>query len=152
MNRTSRVLRTTSDTSLASELAQRTLTDYSISTELSSELRVGTLAYFSIQQEFTRISKAIKSGDTSEKALQSYEETWKKEIDPKIKSAHKVQAKWLKLSDDDWDKEIGIISNLSADEFLDFIRADFTVSKMVKLATHHPMLAVRQFFNIIKGA
>ena len=62
MNRTSRVLRTTSDTNLASELAQRTLTDYSISTELSSELRVGTLAYFSIQQEFTRISKAIKSG------------------------------------------------------------------------------------------
>ena len=26
------------------------------------------------------------------------------------------------------------------------------VSKMVKLATHHPMLAVRQFFNIVKGA
>jgi len=97
-------------------------------------------------------SKAIKSGDTSEKALQSYEETWKKEIDPKIKSAHKVQARWLKLSDDDWDKEIGIISNLTADEFLDFVRADFTVSKMIKLATHHPMLAVRQFFNIVKGA
>ncbi len=97
-------------------------------------------------------SKAIKSGNTSEEALQSYEETWKREIDPKIKSAHKVQARWLKLSDDDWDKEIGIISNLTADEFLDFVRADFTVSKMVKLATHHPMLAVRQFFNIIKGA
>jgi len=75
-----------------------------------------------------------------------------KEIEPKIKSAHKVQAKWLKLSDDDWDKEIGIISNLTADEFLDFIRADFTVSKMVKLAAHHPILAVRQFFNIVKGA
>ena len=56
------------------------------------------------------------------------------------------------ISDDDWDKEIGIISNLTADEFLDFVRADFTVSKMVKLATHHPMLAVRQFFNIVKGA
>ncbi len=49
-------------------------------------------------------SKAIKSGDTSEKALQHYEETWKKEIEPKIKSAHKVQARWLGLSDDDWDK------------------------------------------------
>jgi len=97
-------------------------------------------------------SKAIKSGDTSEKALQHYEDTWKKEIESKIKSAHKVQAKWLGLSDDDWDKEIGIISNLTADEFLDFVRADFTVSKMVKLATHHPMLAVRQFFNIVKGA
>ena len=98
------------------------------------------------------VSKAIKSGDTSEEALRPYEETWKKEIEPKIKSAHKVQAKWLKLSDDDWDKEIGIISNLTADEFLDFVRADFTVSKMVRLATHHPMLAVRQFFNIVKGA
>ena len=97
-------------------------------------------------------SKAIKAGDTSENALQYYEETWRKEIESKIKSAHKVQAKWLKLSDDDWDKEIDIISNLTADEFLDFVRADFTVSKMVKLATHHPMLAVRQFFNIVKGA
>ena len=68
-------------------------------------------------------SKAIKSGNTSEEALQSYEETWKREIDPKIKSAHKVQARWLKLSDDDWDKEIGIISNLTADEFLDFCKS-----------------------------
>ena len=97
-------------------------------------------------------SKAIKSGDTSEKALQYYEETWKKEIESKIKSAHKVQARWLELSDSEWDKEIDIISNLTADEFLDFVRADFTVSKMVKLATHHPILAVRQLFNIIKGA
>ena len=97
-------------------------------------------------------SKAIKSGDTSEKALQYYEETWKKEIESKIKSAHKVQTRWLELSDSDWDKEIGMISNLTADEFLDFVRADFTVSKIVKIATHHPMLAVRQLFNIIRGA
>ena len=97
-------------------------------------------------------SKAIKSGDTSEKALQYYEETWKKEIESKIKSAHKVQARWLELSDSEWDKEIDIISNLTADEFLDFVRADFTISKIVKIAAHHPILAVRQLFNIIKGA
>jgi len=97
-------------------------------------------------------SKAIKSGDTSEKALQYYEETWKKEIESKIKSAHKVQARWLELSDSEWDKEINIISNLTADEFLDFVRADFTISKIVKIAAHHPILAVRQLFNIIKGA
>ena len=97
-------------------------------------------------------SKAIKSGDTSEKALQYYEETWKKEIESKIKSAHKVQARWLELSDSEWDKEIDIISNLTADEFLDFVRADFTISKIVKIAVHHPILAVRQLFNIIKGA
>ena len=97
-------------------------------------------------------SKAIKSGDTSEKALQYYEKTWKKEIESKIKSAHKVQARWLELSDSEWDKEIDIISNLTADEFLDFVRADFTISKIVKIAAHHPILAVRQLFNIIKGA
>ena len=97
-------------------------------------------------------SKAIKSGDTSEKALQYYEETWKKEIESKIKSAHKIQARWLELSDSEWDKEIDIISNLTADEFLDFVRADFTISKIVKIAAHHPILAVRQLFNIIKGA
>ena len=97
-------------------------------------------------------SKAIKSGDTSEKALRYYEETWKKEIESKIKSAHKVQARWLELSDSEWDKEIDIISNLTADEFLDFVRADFTISKIVKIAAHHPILAVRQLFNIIKGA
>ena len=97
-------------------------------------------------------SKAIKLGDTSEKALQYYEETWKKEIESKIKSAHKVQARWLELSDSEWDKEIDIISNLTADEFLDFVRADFTISKIVKIAAHHPILAVRQLFNIIKGA
>ena len=97
--------------------------------------------------EWTKQPKSLTAGQKPEGLKR-----WKKEIDPKIKSAHKIQAKWLKLSDDDWDKEIGIISNLTADEFLDFVRADFTVSKMVKLATHHPMLAVRQFFNIVKGA
>ena len=39
-----------------------------------------------------------------------------------------------------------------ADEFLDFIRADFSVSSIVRLATHHPKLAVRQLFNIVKGS
>lgn len=62
MNHSSAAQRAATDISLASELAQKPLTQYSISTDLSSELRVGTLAYFSIQQEFNRISKAIKSG------------------------------------------------------------------------------------------
>ena len=76
---------------------------------------------------------------------------WKKEIDAKINSAHKVQKRWLNLTDDDWDKEITIISELTSDEFLDFIRADFSISKIIKLATHHPKLAVRQLFNIVRG-
>ena len=63
MNHTSAAPRAASDISLANELGQRTITQYSISTDLASELRVGTLAYVSIQQEFNRINKAIKSGN-----------------------------------------------------------------------------------------
>lgn len=64
MNQTAEAVANASHSNLATELAQKTLSEYSISTDLSSELRVGTLAYFSIQQEFNRISKAVVSGTT----------------------------------------------------------------------------------------
>jgi len=97
-------------------------------------------------------ANAIKSGDTSEKSLIKYEEIWKKDIQSKIKSASKVQDRWISLSDEEWDKELEIIGELAADEFIDFIKADFGLSNMVKLAAHHPKLAVRQLFNMVKGS
>jgi len=96
-------------------------------------------------------SDAIKKNDTTETSLMSYQENWQKSISSKINSAYKVQSRWSKLSDEQWDKEIDIIGELSADEFLDFIRADFSLTKIVKLATRHPKLAVRQLFNIVKS-
>jgi len=94
---------------------------------------------------------AIKSGNTDESALYSYEETWKKEIESKINSAGKVQDRWIGLSDEDWDKELDIIKELKPEEFIDFIKAEFGLANMIKLATHHPKLAVRQLFNLVKG-
>ena len=96
-------------------------------------------------------SNAIKSGDTTQKSLEPYEKNWKKAIESKINSASKIQNRWIGLTDEEWEKELEIISELSADEFLDFIRADFSVSSIVRLAAHHPKLAVRQLFNIVKG-
>ena len=96
-------------------------------------------------------SDAIKNDDTSESALKPYETDWKKAIESKINAASKVQNRWIGLSDEQWEKELGVISELSADEFLDFIRADFGISKIMRLATHHPKLAVRQLFSIVKG-
>ena len=96
-------------------------------------------------------ANAIKIGNTTEKELMHYENEWKKAIFSKINSAVKVQNRWMRLTDDEWDKELSIINELTADEFLDFIRADFGVSKMVKLATHHPKMVVRQLFNMVKG-
>jgi len=94
---------------------------------------------------------AIKNNDTSETSLMPYEKKWKKTIESKINSAVKVQKRWVGLTDEEWDRELNIINELTVDEFLDFIRADFGVSKMVKLATHHPKMIVRQLFNMVKG-
>lgn len=96
-------------------------------------------------------SDAIKSGITDEESLYPYEENWRKEIESKINSASKVQDRWIGLTDEEWDKELDIIKELKSEEFLDFIKADFGLSNMIKLATHHPKLAVRQLFNLVKG-
>ena len=96
-------------------------------------------------------AKAILNGDLSEKSLITYEESWKKAIQRKIESASKVQTRWIGLSDKEWDKELDIINELSIDEFLDFIKADFGYASIIKLAVNHPKLAVRQLFNLVKG-
>jgi len=93
---------------------------------------------------------AIKSGKTDKDSLYPYEEIWRKEIETKINSASKVQNRWIGLTDEEWDKELDIIKELKSEEFIDFIKADFGLSNMIKLATHHPKLAVRQLFSLVK--
>lgn len=95
-------------------------------------------------------AEAIKKGRTDEGALLAYEEIWKKEIQNKINSAGKVQGRWIGLTDEEWDRELDIIKELNPEEFLDFIKAEFGLTSMIKLATHHPKLAVRQLFGLIK--
>ena len=45
---------------------------------------------------------------------------------------------------------LDIIKELKPDEFLDFIKAEFGLSNMVKLATKHPKMIVRQLFGLVK--
>lgn len=85
----------------------------------------------------------------SREHLMKYETTCKRILSAKISSALKVQTRWLKLSDKEWDQELGIISELKMDEFLDFIRADFSRSKMLKLGLSHPKLMVRSLFRLV---
>ncbi len=95
-------------------------------------------------------ANAVKSGDTTTKSLKPYEDSMRKAVGSKIASAIKVQYRWLGLNDQEWDKEIGIIDDLSAEEFLDFVKAEFGLGNMIKLAASHPKLAVRQLFGLIK--
>ncbi|MFQ5969411.1 MAG: NAD(P)/FAD-dependent oxidoreductase [Nitrososphaerales archaeon] len=103
--------------------------------------------------EFGRLAgdigaKSLQHGAKKE-SLQEYDQTWRSKVQSKIAAAVKVQSRWVDLSDDQWDKEIEIIKDMSIDEFLDFIRADFSMSKMLKLALHHPKTAARQLFDMV---
>lgn len=95
-------------------------------------------------------ASAVKYGDTSAGSLRAYETGWRKIADSKIRSAHRVQDRWLSLTDDQWDSELETIRELSAGEFLDFVKADFGASRILRLAARHPRLAVRQLFRLVR--
>ena len=103
--------------------------------------------------EFGRLAGEVGarsiSQNASRESLLEYEKIWKAKVESKIQFALKVQTRWLGLADEEWDKEIEILRDMTVDEFLDFIKADFTAGKMMKLALHHPKLAARQLFNMI---
>jgi digeranylgeranylglycerophospholipid reductase len=87
--------------------------------------------------------------DGSRERLMEYETICKHLLASKIASALKVQSRWLKLTDKEWDQELDIISELKMDEFLDFIRADFSRSKMLRLGLSHPKLMARSLFRLV---
>jgi digeranylgeranylglycerophospholipid reductase len=87
--------------------------------------------------------------NSNKESLLEYERIWKNKVESKINSALKVQSRWIGLSDEDWDKEIEILRDMSCEEFLDFIKAEFTTRKMLMLALNHPKLMARQLFNMV---
>jgi digeranylgeranylglycerophospholipid reductase len=103
--------------------------------------------------EFGRLAGKVGAKSLSENSVKTslieYERIWRSKIESKINSAIKVQSRWIGLSDEEWNKEIEILRDMSIEEFLDFIKAEFTTSKMVKLALNHPRLAARQLFDMV---
>src|ERR671916_1975874 len=105
--------------------------------------------------EFGRLAGKVGAQSLSQGAVKSslnkYETIWRHKIQSKINSALKVQSRWLTLSDEEWDRELEIVKHMSAKEFLDFIRAELTVTRMLKLALDNPGLAARQLFKSVLG-
>ena len=98
----------------------------------------------------TVAADAVRSGDTGKNALCRYEKAWRAAAESKINTARRIQDRWVGLTDAGWDHELDIIRELSPEEFLDFIKADFGLSNMLRLATRHPKLAVRQLFSMAR--
>ena len=103
--------------------------------------------------EFGRLAGKVGadslSHNSDRESLLEYERSWKAKAESKIHSALKVQMRWIGLTDEQWDKEIEILRDMTVEEFLDFIKADFSRVNMVKLALHHPKVVARQLFNMI---
>jgi digeranylgeranylglycerophospholipid reductase len=84
--------------------------------------------------------------------LIGYERMWKQKNQKSIASAQRVQRRWIGLSDEEWNHEIDILREMSIDEFIDFIKADFGICKLMKFGVNHPKAAYRQLLGLIKNA
>jgi digeranylgeranylglycerophospholipid reductase len=103
--------------------------------------------------EFGRVAgdvgaNSLSKGCTRE-SLEQYEKFWKERVSSKIKSSLRVQSRWLQMNDDSWDREVEIIQQMTVEDFLDFIKARFTTSRLMKLVLKHPHSTAKQLFKII---
>ena len=103
--------------------------------------------------EFGRVAGEVGANSLSRgctrESLERYEKFWKERVSSKIKSSLKVQSRWLQMNDDSWDREVEIIQQMTVEDFLDFIKAQFTTSRLMKLVLTHPHSTAKQLFRII---
>jgi digeranylgeranylglycerophospholipid reductase len=100
--------------------------------------------------EYGRLAgKIAMKQNCSKEGLAEYEKIWRDENQATITSALRVQKRWIGLSDEEWNREIDILREMSVDEFVDFIKADFTIGKLLKFALNHPKLATRQLLGLV---
>jgi digeranylgeranylglycerophospholipid reductase len=103
--------------------------------------------------EFGRVAGEVGANSLSKgctrESLEQYEKLWKERVGSKIKSSLKVQSRWLQMNDDSWDREVEIIQQMTVEDFLDFIKAQLTTSRLMKLVLTHPHSTAKQLFRII---
>jgi digeranylgeranylglycerophospholipid reductase len=106
--------------------------------------------------EFGRLAGKVGAESLSRNAaresLMEYEQLWKAKAESKIHSALKVQMRWIGLTDEEWDKEIEILKDMTVNEFLDFIKADFSGVTMMKLALPYIQCLSTEFPNFVNSS
>ena len=95
-------------------------------------------------------AKAALSGKTQAESLAIYEKKWRGETDAKIRSALRVQRRWLQFSDEEWDKELESIRTLNDAELVQFMKADFGSRYAARMALRHPLFTLRQVYHMVK--
>jgi len=98
------------------------------------------------------ISKqAIDKADVKGK-LDEYEKRWRGEVWSDFQIGVSVQKEWLKLSDEQWDKEIATLVSLSPIEALELLQCRFSTRKLMKMLASHPELLSSRLFSVIAKA
>ena len=95
------------------------------------------------------IAMKCVSQECNKEGLEEYEKIWRDKSQAMIKSALRVQKRWISLSDEEWNREIDILREMSVEEFVDFIKAEFTIGKLLKFGLNHPKLATRQLLGLV---
>lgn len=95
---------------------------------------------------------AINRADALKTQLEEYEKNWKREVWNDFQVGLSVQSKWLRLSDEQWDREISILDSLPAKEALELFKCRFPTRKLLSLAASHPKLLQSQSFASVLQA
>ncbi len=93
-------------------------------------------------------ASAVLAGNTSADMLLPYEKGWRDAIESRVRSAGRIQDRWLGLSDEQWDRELDIIRGMTPDEFVSFVKAEFGVLDMARMAARRPGAAARHLFRL----
>ena len=94
-------------------------------------------------------AQAAMAGRTSKTDLCPYEKGWRQAIESRVRMAGRVQDRWIGLSDDEWDKELDIIRRMTPQEFVTFVKAEFGMLDMARMAARHPGTAAKQLFGLV---
>ena len=92
-------------------------------------------------------ASAVMSGRTAKGDLRPYEDGWRRAIESRVRSAGRVQDRWIGLSDREWDAELDIIKGMTPAEFVTFVKAEFGMLDMAKMAARRPGAAARHLFR-----
>lgn len=95
---------------------------------------------------------AVDKAGAPKVELDKYGKRWKKEIWSDFQVGLNVQKTWLKLSDEQWDKEISILDSLSAEEVLQLLQSQFQTRRLMRQVASHPELLKSQSFSVILQA
>ena len=96
------------------------------------------------------VSNALSTGNTSAKALSTYEKAWKKEIGKELSRGYRIRKMYTKLTDDDYNKVYDIMERENIKKILNDISVD-EPSSVAPFILKNPRAAV-SFLPIILKA